>query len=142
MKLMTKEIEKKLPKRYSQEHEENPKIIVKYFHPLSDWTWYVIEGERDPDGDFLFFGLVDGFEKELGYFTLRQLEEVKVRGLGIERDLYFGYDHRLDEFKKHAYKPDKEAFDLFIEYTLANIGKKLIYEGYLKFKKERGVLIK
>jgi len=78
----------------------------------------------------------------LGYFTLRQLEEVKVKGLGIERDLYFGYDHRLDEFKKHAYKPDKEAFDLFIGYTLANTGKKLTYEDYLKFKKEKGVLIK
>jgi len=113
MKLLTKEIEKKLPKSHSQENEENPKIIVKYFHPLSDWTWYVID------------------------FTLRQLEEVRIKGLGIERDLYFGYDHRLDEFKKHAYKPDKESFDLFVEYTLANPGKKLTYEDYLKFKKEK-----
>jgi len=137
MKLLTKEIEKKLPKSHSQENEENPKIIVKYFHPLSDWTWYVIEGERDPNGDILFFGLVDGQEKEFGYFTLRQLEEVRIKGLGIERDLYFGYDHRLDEFKKHAYKPDKESFDLFVEYTLANPGKKLTYEDYLKFKKEK-----
>ena len=137
MKLLTKEIEKLLPKRYSQENEENPKIITKYFHPLSSWTWYVIGGERDPDGDMLFFGLVDGQEKEFGYFTLRQLEEVKIKGLGVERDLYFGYDHRLDEFKKHAYKPDKESFDLFIEYTLANPGKKLTYESYLEFKKEK-----
>lgn len=98
MKLLTKEIEKKLPRLYSQEYEKNPKIIVKFFHPLSNWTWYAYEGERQEDGDWLFFGLVDGDEKELGYFTLKQLEEVKVRGLGIERDKFFGYDHRLSEF--------------------------------------------
>jgi len=99
MKLLTKEIEKKLPRLYSQEKVSNPKIIVKFFHPLSSWTWYVTEGDRQEDGDFLFFGLVDGFEKELGYFTLKQLEEVKVKGLGIERDMYFGYNHKLGEFK-------------------------------------------
>lgn len=37
-----------------------------------------------------FFGLVDGFEKELGYFSLSELESVKgPLGLKIERDLYF-----------------------------------------------------
>jgi len=98
MKLLTKEIEKKLPKLYSQEKVSNPKIIVKFFHPLSSWTWYTVEGDRQEDGDWLFFGLVDGFERELGYFTLRQLEEVKVKGLGIERDMYFG-EHFLNEFR-------------------------------------------
>jgi len=142
MKLMTKEIEKRVPKLYSQEHEENPKIIVKFFHPLSSYTWYVMEGEKSEDGDWMFFGLVNGQEKESGYFTLKQLEEVKVKGLGIERDLYFGYDHRLDEFKKHSYKPDKESFDLFVEYTLANVGNKLTYDNYLEFKKERRLLKK
>ena len=99
MKLLTKEIIQKLPKLYSQETVKNPKVILKLFHPLSDWTWYVTEGERQgKDGDFMFFGLVDGFEKELGYFTLKQLEEVKVKGLGIERDMYFG-EHYLNEFR-------------------------------------------
>ena len=99
MKLLTKEIERKLPKLHSQEEVKNPKIIVKFFHPLSNWMWYVIEGEIDLDGDLLFFGLVDGFERELGYFSLKELEEIKVKGLGIERDKFFGYGHRLDEFK-------------------------------------------
>ena len=98
MKLLTKEIERKLPKLHSQEGVSNPKIIVKFFHPSSSWTWYVVEGEIDQDGDMLFFGLVDGHEKELGYFSLKELEEVKVRGLGIERDKFFGYDHKLNEF--------------------------------------------
>ncbi|GAI79628.1 unnamed protein product, partial [marine sediment metagenome] len=76
----------------------NPKIIVKFFHPLSSWTWFVVEGDKQEDGDWLFFGLVDGFEKELGYFTLKQLEEVEVKGLKIERDMYFG-EHRINEFR-------------------------------------------
>jgi len=99
MKLLTKEIEKKLPRLYSQEKVSNPRIIVKFFHPLSSWTWFVTEGDRQEDGDFLFFGLVDGYEKELGYFTLGQLEEFTIRGLGIERDKWFGYGRRLSEFK-------------------------------------------
>ena len=99
MKLLTKEIEKKLLKLYSKEDEKNPKIIVKYFHPLSDYTWYIIEGDKQENGDWLFFGLVDGHEKELGYVTLNQLEEIRIKGLGIERDKFFGYDHKLSEFK-------------------------------------------
>ena len=99
MKLITKEIEKKLPKLYSQERVSNPKIIVKFFHPLSSWTWFVYEGDKQEDGDWLFFGMVHGYEKELGYFALSDLEGVKVKGLGIERDKWFGYNHRLDEFK-------------------------------------------
>lgn len=99
MKLLTEEIEKRLPKLHSQENEENPKIIVKFFHPLSDWTWYAYEGERQENGDMLFFGLVDGHEKELGYFVLGELKAVRVKGLGIERDLYFGFEHRINEFR-------------------------------------------
>ncbi|GAI78968.1 unnamed protein product [marine sediment metagenome] len=98
MKLLTKDIEKKLPALYSQEEVSNPKIIVKFFHPLSDWSWYVTEGEKVENGDWRFFGLVDGFEKELGYFHLSQLEEVKVKGIGVERDMYFG-EHFLNEFR-------------------------------------------
>lgn len=98
MKLLTKEIEKKLPKLYSQENVDNPRIIVKFFHPMSSYTWYVTEGEKQEDGDWRFFGLIDGQEKELGYFHSSQLEEVKIMGLGIERDMYFGDNHLLSEF--------------------------------------------
>ena len=38
----------------------------------------------------LFFGIVSGFELELGYFSLKELKEVKgPMGLPIERDLYY-----------------------------------------------------
>jgi hypothetical protein len=40
--------------------------------------------------DFLFFGLVIGFEIELGYFSLSELTSVKgTLGLPVERDLFF-----------------------------------------------------
>lgn len=100
---MTEEIEKKLIKMGSQE-DKNPKIIVKFFCPWNQWTWYVLEGEKLPGGDWRFFGLVDGLEKELGYFTLEELESLRKgnypNGPKVERDKWFGYDHRLNEFKK------------------------------------------
>lgn len=86
MKLMTKELERKLPPLYANENVDDPVVIAKYFHPMSDWTWYATE--YDPI-ERRFFGLVDGFEKELGYFSLDEMESVKVHGLGIERDLYW-----------------------------------------------------
>lgn len=87
MKLLTKEILEKLPKLYTQEEKGLDAVaIVKFFTPDSNWTWYATEF----DGDDLFFGLVDGFEKEIGYFRLSELQSVKgALGLPIERDMYF-----------------------------------------------------
>jgi len=100
MKLMTKEIEKRLPKLYSQQDNKNPKIVIKFFTPWSNWTWFVIEGEKQEDENWLFFGIVHGLEKELGYFNLNELKELEgPGGLKIERDKFFGYGHRLNEFK-------------------------------------------
>lgn len=93
MKLLTKTIERKIPKLYSTEKTplENKKIVCKFFSIMSNFRWYVFEGERQENGDFLFFGLVTGDFKEQGYFTLSQLEEVKMGGVipAIERDMYF-----------------------------------------------------
>ena len=41
-------------------------VHVKFFTPWTSWTWYGIEF----DGEDLCFGLVDGHEEELGYFSL------------------------------------------------------------------------
>lgn len=89
MKLLTKEIRDRLPALYSQEDIDDPIVQAKFFDPTGSWTWYVIEGEEQ-EGDWLFLGLVKGFEEELGYFTLSELESVKgAFGLGIERDKWF-----------------------------------------------------
>ena len=60
--------------------------LVKYFTPWSNWTWYALEF----DGGDTFFGYVDGFEREFGYFSLSELYSVHgPGGLRIERDLSF-----------------------------------------------------
>lgn len=92
MKLLTKAIERRIPALYSTEEiETQDKIIIcKFFVLGSGWTWYVVEGERQEDGDYLFFGLVHGHEKEWGYFSLGELESIRLHGIpGVERDLYF-----------------------------------------------------
>ncbi len=88
MKLLTKELEAKLPPLYSQDGKGGEALaLVKFFTPDSSWTWYATE--YDPV-ERVFFGLVDGLEKELGYFSLDELESVKgPLGLSIERDIYF-----------------------------------------------------
>lgn len=90
MQLLTKAIRKSLPAIGSTAAEEDPIVRVKFFDPCGSWTWYAIEAGPSEDSGLEFFGLVDGFEKELGYFTLAELEAYRGRlGLGIERDLYF-----------------------------------------------------
>ena len=90
MKLLTKEITKKLPKLYSQEDIKDPVVQVKFFDPCGSFTWYATEF----DGEDTFFGKVVSHmcpEGELGYFSLSELKSIKTKpfGLGIERDLYF-----------------------------------------------------
>jgi len=92
MKLMTKALLKKLPAIYSTEKtpQEEKIAVIKFFFPMGRGTWYGIE--YNPE-EKLFFGYVVsplGADcDELGYFSLTELESVRVRGLRVERDLYF-----------------------------------------------------
>lgn len=90
MKLMTKEIEARLPKLYETEGiEAGEKVVqVKFFCVTNGWEWYGVE--YDPEQK-LFFGLVKGFETEWGYFSLDEFEQINAvnRYPIIERDLYF-----------------------------------------------------
>jgi len=92
MKLMTKEIEKKMPAIMSTDDiplAEKP-VIAKFFTPDSNWAWFVFEGEKRGE-DWEFFGMVHGFEREMGSFMLSELESVKgPLGLKIERDRHIG----------------------------------------------------
>lgn len=91
MKLLTKAILNKMPKLYETEKigTAEKDIIVKFFTPWSDWTWYIVEGE-ERDGDYLMFGLVDGLEKEWGYVSMNELKALNgPYGLKVERDMYF-----------------------------------------------------
>jgi Protein of unknown function (DUF2958) len=98
MELLTEERRKQLPPLSSQEHVEDPMVLCKFFHPLSTLIWYAIEGA--PEGeDFIFFGWVHSVFPELGYVSLNEMQEVRVLGLGIERDVHFT-PKKLSEIKK------------------------------------------
>ena len=79
---------KNLPALGSTDGQGDQAVVqVKFFTPWTNWTWYATE--YDPETR-TFFGLVDGFEKEYGYFSLDELEAVKGPfGLKIERDRGF-----------------------------------------------------
>lgn len=85
--LLPKDIREKLPPLYANEEIGLTALaLVKFFTPDSNWTWYGSEF----DGEDTFFGLVSGFEVELGYFLLSELAAVRgPLGLPIERDLHF-----------------------------------------------------
>ncbi len=78
-------------------------VIVKFFTPDADWTWFACSASKDSkSGDVQFFGLVEGLETELGYFWLSELKKVRGRfNLPIERDLYWR-DKTLKEVMKEV----------------------------------------
>jgi hypothetical protein len=83
------EVKNQLPPLYAQEKEKDPTVIVKFFCPWNQWTWFATEGEKQ-DGDFIFFGYVIGLEREWDYFSLNELASVTGPfGLKIERDIHF-----------------------------------------------------
>lgn len=92
MKLLTKEILSKLPPLYATENvpTDEKVCVCKFFHPASRYTYFVIEFSPE---EKLFFGYcvspLGPDCDELGYTSLEELESVVVRGLKIERDLYF-----------------------------------------------------
>ncbi|MGH9946434.1 MAG: DUF2958 domain-containing protein [Pyrinomonadaceae bacterium] len=87
-RLLNDVLSSRLPKLRSQEDSADPIVYARFFFPASGWAWFVTEGEAQVN-ELLFFGYVIGFEREWGYFTLRELEEVEVCGMKIERDLDF-----------------------------------------------------
>ena len=91
MKLLTKEILKKLPKLYSQPaHDDLSQemvFYVKLFTPDSNWTWFI--AEYDPETE-IAWGLVKGQEQEFGSFSMKEIKELRGPfGLPVERDICF-----------------------------------------------------
>ncbi|SRR5258706_2732855 len=105
--LLDQESRNKLPKLYANEEQGmEAKALIKFFTPDSNWTWYASEF----DGEDTFFGLVAGFEVELGYFSLSELEQKKgPLGLEIERDLFFKAKtlRELSELHDSDYLPNQ-----------------------------------
>ena len=99
MELLKEELQQ-LPRLYAQEGKGDETIIyLKLFTPDANWTWYITE--YDPE-ERVFFGLVDGLEKEWGYVSLDELQAVRgPLGLEVERDINFT-PTSLKELKKQG----------------------------------------
>ena len=89
--LMTKKLAETIPALGANEKARDYDEVLapaKLFSPYSGWTWYITEMDRETGQ---CFGLVEGFERELGYFDLTELAETTVFGSvpAVERDLYW-----------------------------------------------------
>ena len=85
--LIPEELISSIPKLYETERNLNPICHVKLFTPDSVFTWFIIELSMDED---TCYGYVKGFESELGYFSLSELESIKGNlGLKVEMDSSF-----------------------------------------------------
>lgn len=96
---MNKTLEARFKKIGSQETNPDPIVIAKFFNPYGAGTWYATEYKPD---EKLFFGFVSihgDYCDEWGYFSLEELESIRVKpfGLGIERDLHCG-EKPISEF--------------------------------------------
>lgn len=66
----------------------DPTVHVKLFNPSTGWTWFLTEADVDTGEAY---GLVKGFELELGYIDLNEIAALRTKpfGLPIERDIHF-----------------------------------------------------
>lgn len=87
-KLITKAIAAKVPALYAQDGKGmEATAYAKFFTPWTNWTWYLTEMDQET-GEC--FGLVEGHSRELGYFSLEQLQSLRgPAGLKVERDIHF-----------------------------------------------------
>ena len=90
-KLMTKELGDAIPTIGATDGVDDydeAVALAKLFCPHTGWRWYITELDSATG---LCFGLVQGFETELGYFDLTELAETTVLGSvpAVERDLYW-----------------------------------------------------
>lgn len=87
-----------IPSFEDADEESNP--IAKLHFSNGTWDWYVIGAKSLENGDLMFLGLVNGIEKELGFFTLKQIQEVgalldeNFQEIGVY-DIYEDFDLRL-----------------------------------------------
>ena len=87
MKLLTKEIKEQATKQYDDGSDMEQMVVAKYFNPIGNGTWYLMNLADDED---YAWGIVDMFAIEMGSFSMRELQSIQLPlNMGIERDKYF-----------------------------------------------------
>lgn len=64
----------KLPSIDDADANDNPQIVARFTN--GEWNWYVIGGDKLENDDYYLFGVVEGIYREMGMFTLSQIESV------------------------------------------------------------------
>ena len=86
-----------LPTIQDADSKENPLAIAHFSN--GEWDWYVLGGEK-ANNDLYLFGLVNGYVKELGFFTLNEIKKIGAifdndfEPIGVF-DIYDDFDLRL-----------------------------------------------
>lgn len=105
MKLLTKEILRKLPELYANEEKkpEDIKVPLKLFNPSGIGTWYITEYNPETE---IAFGWCDLGYPELGYVSIKELKSLKLPpfGLGVERDMYWDSNTTLKDVMEGVVK--------------------------------------
>ncbi len=83
--LLAKKYRRKLPPLGSTKHDKDPVAQVKFYNGRGSCAWYATEF----DGEDTLFGLVDGPERNLAYFSLIELQALKPPGLNVMCDTYW-----------------------------------------------------
>ena len=90
MKLITKELEKIIPKIGDQELVKDPIAFVKLFNPVGAGRWFVMEYDPKTQIAFGYVSIFGDWNDELGDFSLSELEQLDLPyGCQIERDMFF-----------------------------------------------------
>lgn len=74
-----------MPKSYDTDGQGND--AVAYLHYFTgSWDWYITEKDVDSDGQgqIQAFGIVDGYECEMGYISIKEITRA-----GAELDLHW-----------------------------------------------------
>ena len=119
--LMTEKLAETIPALYANENVADYDTVIaraKLFSPYSNWTWFITE--MDP-GTGTCFGLVEGLEREIGYFDLSELAETTVFGgvPAVERDLYWE-PRTLGEIKRGSQGDSPEGEQERKEITMTD----------------------
>ena len=108
--LITKELFEKIPKlgHYENRLEDGTmsydevEVPVKLFSPYTGWTWYVTEWHAETE---TCFGMVDGWERELGSFCINELSNLFIMEVpAVERDCHWD-PKTLGQIKKEVAAP-------------------------------------
>ena len=78
----------KVPGLYQTENVEHEDKIIAIHFFIAGCNWYVAEY----DGEDIFFGFVnlnDPQNAEWGYFSLKELDEINIKGIEVDNDLYW-----------------------------------------------------